>query len=270
MQATLNISGSTKVFGCISDPITHVRAPSVFNPLFEKHGIDAVMVPLHVPASGLSDFIKGLRMMPNFGGMSITLPHKVPIMEFCDEIGHQGKLVGAVNYAAFDKNRRLIADNCDGSGFVSGLLAAGYQVARRKILMVGAGGAARAIAFSLADSGVSHLSIANRTESTAKELANSVIDAYPNIEIDCAPPDPRGFDIVINTTSLGLNESDNLPFDPGLLVSSQIVAEIIMNPEETRILKAAKKVGCDIHYGRPMFDHQVAIQAKLFGYSIVI
>ena len=84
MQATLNISGSTKVFGCISDPITHVRAPSVFNPLFEKHGIDAVMVPLHVPASGLSDFIKGLRMMPNFGGMSITLPHKVPIMEFCD------------------------------------------------------------------------------------------------------------------------------------------------------------------------------------------
>ena len=209
-------------------------------------------------------------MMPNFGGMSITLPHKVPIMEFCDEIGHQGKLVGAVNYAAFDKNRRLIADNCDGSGFVSGLLAAGYQVVRRKILMVGAGGAARAIAFSLADSGVSHLSIANRTESTAKELANSVINAYPNIEIDCAPPDPRGFDIVINTTSLGLNESDNLPFDPELLISSQIVAEIIMNPEETRILKAAKKVGCNIHYGRPMFDHQVAIQAKLFGYNINI
>ena len=69
---------------------------------------------------------------------------------------------------------------------------------------------------------------------------------------------------------MGLNESDNLPFDPGLLVSSQIVAEIIMNPEETRILKAAKKVGCDIHYGRPMFDHQVAIQAKLFGYNINI
>tara|TARA_B100000212_G_scaffold9674_1_gene7168 strand:+ start:4355 stop:5041 length:687 start_codon:yes stop_codon:yes gene_type:complete len=226
------------------------------------------MVPLHVPASGLSDFIKGLKMMPNFGGMSITLPHKVPIMEFCDEIGHQGKLVGAVNYAAFDKNRRLIADNCDGRGFVSGLLAAGYQVAQRKILMVGAGGAARAIAFSLADSGVSHLSIANRTKSTAKELANSVSDAYPNVKIDCASSDPRGFDIVVNTTSLGLNESDNLPFDPELLISSQIVAEIIMNPEETRILKAAKKVGCNIHYGRPMFDHQVAIQAKLFGYNI--
>ena len=97
-----------------------------------------------------------------------------------------------------------------------------------------------------------------------------MINAYPNIEIDCAPPDPRGFDIVINTTSLGLNESDNLPFDPELLISSQIVAEIIMNPEETRILKAAKKIGCNIHYGRPMFDHQVAIQAKLFGYNIYI
>ena len=78
--------------------------------------------------------------MPNFGGMSITLPHKVPIMEFCDEIGQQGKLVGAVNYLAFDKDRRLIADNCDGSGFVSGLLAAGHEIAQRRILMVGAGG----------------------------------------------------------------------------------------------------------------------------------
>ena len=83
MQATLEISGKTRVFGCISDPISHVRAPSVFNPLFEKHGIDAVMVPLHVPPRGLSEFIMGLRAMPNFGGMSITLPHKVPIMEFC-------------------------------------------------------------------------------------------------------------------------------------------------------------------------------------------
>ena len=270
MQATLEISGKTRVFGCISDPISHVRAPSVFNPLFEKHGIDAVMVPLHVPPRGLSEFIMGLRAMPNFGGMSITLPHKVPIMEFCDEIGQQGKLVGAVNYAAFDKDRRLIADNCDGSGFVSGLLAAGHEIAQRRILMVGAGGAARAIAFSLADSGISHLGIANRTMSTAEALVEAVSSAYPNTEVQSAPPNPKDFDVVINTTSLGLNEDDQLPIDPKLLNPSQLVAEIIMNPEETAILKAAKTVGCRIHYGRPMFDHQVAIQAKLFGYNFSI
>ena len=85
-----------------------------------------------------------------------------------------------------------------------------------------------------------------------------------------APPNPKGFDVVINTTSLGLNEDDQLPIDPKLLNPSQLVAEIIMNPEETAILKAAKTVGCRIHYGRPMFDHQVAIQAKLFGYNFSI
>ncbi|MBH67831.1 MAG: shikimate dehydrogenase [Rhodospirillaceae bacterium] len=270
MEATLKISGKTRVYGCISDPISHVRAPSVFNPLFEKHGIDAVMVPLHVPADNLASVIQGLRAMPNFGGMSVTLPHKLPIMKFCDDIGHQGQLVGAVNFAAFDEERRLIGDNCDGDGFVHGLLAAGFTVEGRKILMIGAGGAARAIAFSLAEHKASHLSIANRTMATAEKLAEAVEVAYPNVDVMASSPDPRGFEIVINTTSLGLREDDQLPLDPQLLEKGQLMAEIIMNPEETQILKAAKQRGCRVHFGRPMFDHQVAIQAKLFGYNFSV
>ena len=103
--------------------------------------------------------------------------------------------------------------------------------------------------------------------STAEALVEAVSSAYPNTEVRPAPPNPKGFDVIINTTSLGLNEDDKLPIDPKLLNPSQLVAEIIMNPEETAILKVAKTVGCRIHYGRPMFDHQVAIQAKLFGYN---
>ena len=267
MKATLSVSGKTKVFGCMADPIEHVRAPSVFNPLFEKYKVDAVMVPLHVSPKNLKEVVEGLRAMPNFGGMAITLPHKLPIMEFCDEIGKQGNLVGAVNFAAFDNNRKLIADNCDGTGFVNGMLAAGYTVADKKVLMIGAGGAARAIAFSLADSGVSSLSIANRTFSKADELADSVQGAYPSISVNSTSADPQGFDIIINTTSLGLMPDDELPLRPDLLRSNQLVAEIIMNPVDTPILKAAKSRGCKIHYGRPMFDHQVSIIAGLFGYD---
>ncbi|MDA9975754.1 shikimate dehydrogenase [Alphaproteobacteria bacterium] len=270
MQATLTISGKTRVFGCISNPIAHVRAPSVFNPLFEKHGVDAVMVPLHIPPEGLDAAIVGLRAMPNFGGMAVTLPHKLPIMAHCDEIGKQGQLVGAVNFAAFDGQRRLIGDNCDGTGFVNGMLAAGYPVKGKRVLMMGAGGAARAIAFSLADFGVTRLGIANRTMFKAEELSEAVGAAYPNVPIVACSADPRGYDIVVNTTSLGLNDDDALPVDPDLLEPSQLMAEIIMNPVDTPILKVAKAKGCRIHYGRPMFAHQVTIIAKSFGYDFPV
>jgi shikimate dehydrogenase len=270
MQATLTISGKTKVYGCMADPIGHVRAPSVFNPLFEKHGVDAVMVPLHIPPAGLDAVIAGLRAMPNFMGLSVTLPHKLPIMAHCDEIGRQGRLVGAVNFAAFDENRRLIGDNCDGTGFVNGMLAAGFPVKGREVLMLGSGGAARAIGFSLADSGVARLAITNRTRAKAEELAAAIRAAYPKVPIEVTGPDPRGFDIVVNTTSLGLKESDALPVDPDLLDPTQLMAEIIMNPVDTPILKAAQAKGCRIHYGRPMFDHQVSIIAKLFGYDFPV
>ncbi|MBM86423.1 MAG: shikimate dehydrogenase [Rhodospirillaceae bacterium] len=267
MQVALNISGKTRVFACISDPIEHVRAPSVLNKLFEKHCVDAVMVPMHIPPAGLETAIAGLRAMPNFGGMAITLPHKLPMMAFCDEIGRQGQLVGAVNFAAFDDQRRLIADNCDGKGFVDGMLAAGFEVTGRQTLMVGAGGAARAIAFSLADAGVARLGIANRTREKAEELAKVVKAAYPNVDVSANDGDPRGFEIVINATSLGLKATDALPINPELLEQHQLVAEIIMNPVDTPILKAAQANGCSIHYGRPMFDHQATIIAKLFGYD---
>lgn len=270
MQATLNISGKTRVFGCIADPISHVRAPSVFNPLFEKHGVDAVMVPIHIPAEGLDAAIAGLRVLPNFKGMAVTLPHKLPIMAHCDEIGRQGRLVGAVNFAAFDDERRLIGDNCDGAGFVNGMLAAGYPVKDQQVLMVGSGGAARAIAFSLADSGVTRLGIANRTREKAEELVAAVAAAYPETAVEWSEADPRGFDIVVNTTSLGLREDDALPINPDLLDPAQLMAEIIMNPVDTPILKAAQAKGCRIHYGRPMFDHQVSIIAKLFGYDFPV
>ena len=127
MRACLTITGRTRVFGIIADPIGHVHAPSVFNPLFEKHGVDAVMVPLHVRPDDLGTTIAGLRALPNFGGMAITLPHKVTMMEQCQEIGRLGRLIGAVNFAAFDEDRRLIGDNCDGLGFLDGLRAAGWH-----------------------------------------------------------------------------------------------------------------------------------------------
>ena len=102
------------------------------------------------------------------------------------------------------------------------------------------------------------------------ELADAVRAAYPNVPVEVCAVDPRGFETVINATSLGLNEADSLPLDPALLAPAQLMAEVIMNPVDTPILRAATAKGCRIHYGRPMFDHQVTIIAKLFGYDFPI
>ena len=109
----LNITGTTAVFGIIADPTDHVRAPMVFNPLFVERGIDAVMVPLHVRPEDLAAAMAGLKAQANFRGLAVTIPHKLAIMAFCDEIGEQGRLVGAVNTIRIDANRRVYGDNFD-------------------------------------------------------------------------------------------------------------------------------------------------------------
>ncbi|WP_420405102.1 shikimate dehydrogenase family protein [Nisaea sp.] len=265
MGATLDITGKTRVFGCIADPIDHVRAPMVFNPIFEARGIDAVMVPVHVAPDRLETAIAGLKAQLNFGGMAVTVPHKLRLMELCDEVGRQGRLVGAVNAVKFDAGRRMIGDNFDGAGFVAGMRAEGHEVTGRAVLQLGAGGAGRAIAFALADAGVSRLVIHNRTRSKAEELAAAVASAYPAVPVSVGDADPDGCDIVINTTSSGLHDGDPLPIDGGLLRSDLLIAEIIMIPERTKLLDVALEKGCKIQYGRHMLDHQITLIGEFLG-----
>lgn len=265
MSATLDITGTTRVFGVIADPIAHVRAPMVFNPLFEARGTDAVMVPVHAPADRLETVLDGLKAQPNFGGLAVTVPHKLAIMELCDEVGRQGRLVGAVNAVRFDDQRRMIGDNFDGAGFVAGMRAEGHEVTGRSVLQLGAGGAGRAIAFALADAGVSRLVIHNRTRVKAEELAAAVSAAYPEVPVSVGAADPDGCEIVVNTTSAGLHDGDPLPIDAKFLQPDVLVAEIIMIPERTRLLESALSSGCKVQYGRHMLDKQIDLIGEFLG-----
>ncbi|MCE2518088.1 MAG: shikimate dehydrogenase, partial [Alphaproteobacteria bacterium] len=139
------IKGPTKLFGVIADPIDHVRAPMVFNPVFAERGIDAVMVPLHITPDDLELSIRGLAAMPNMGGICVTIPHKMTMARLCDELGLAAQLTGAVNAVRFEDGR-LIGDNFDGEGFTAGLTGEGHSLNGANVVMIGAGGAARAIA----------------------------------------------------------------------------------------------------------------------------
>lgn len=250
------ITGKSRVFGVIADPISHVRAPELFNAVFEAKSLDAVLVPVHVSADELARLWDGFRTWQNFGGFCVTVPHKEAALRLADEAGEQARLVGAANVVRREPDGRLIADNFDGRGFVAGLDAHGLSAAGKRVLLVGAGGAGMAIAFALAEAGVAELKIANRTLARAEALAARVASAFPAVEVGAHNGSPEGFDLIANATALGLNADDPLPLDVEALSSAQAVADIVMKPERTKLLIAAEARGCRIHLGKHMLDFQ--------------
>jgi len=258
------ITGTTRLFGVIADPIDHVRACEVFNPRFRARGLDAVLVPFHVGAAELTAALDGFRALANLGGVLVTIPHKEAILDRVDAVGPQAERVGAGNVIRRTEDGRLEAENFDGLGFVAGLEAAGHPPAGRDVLLVGAGGAGKAIAYALAEAGVRRLVVANRNPARAQALAAGVRAVFPAVDTAAGAPDPRGFDIAINATSLGLKPSDPLPFDPAAAAGA-VIAEIVMKPERTPLVEAAAARGLKVHLGRHMLDHQVPLLARFIG-----
>jgi shikimate dehydrogenase len=252
-----DITGRTRLFGILADPIHHVRAPQAINARFARHGHDAVLVPMHVTAAALPAIVDALRRIENFDGCVVTMPHKSAIVPLLDTVTDDARAVGAVNIVRRDADGSLHGQILDGEGFVAGLRAAGIDPAGRSVYLAGAGGAANAIVFSLARAGVARIAIANRSIDKAQALAQRVAAAFPGVATGTAGPDPSGFDLVVNSTSLGMQPGDALPLDVSKLDPAQTVAEIIMQPAETPLLAAATARGCRVQPGAPMLDAQV-------------
>jgi shikimate dehydrogenase len=259
------ITGRTRLFAIVADPVGHVRTPMVFNARFATNGIDAVLVPLHVPAAGLADLFRAVRSMKNLGGLIVTVPHKAAAAALCDEVSETARAIGAVNAIRREPDGRLVGEMFDGEGFLSGLRQEGIEPSGLPVHLSGAGGAANAIAFSLAKAGVARLTISNRTRSKAEELASRVRKHHPGVDVRAGDADPTGHRLVVNATSLGLKEDDALPLQVDRLTPEMTVAEIIMIPERTRLLREAAGRGCRVHLGKHMLDTQVELMARFVG-----
>lgn len=260
-----NITGHTRIFGILADPIHHVKTPQGINGLLDAHGFDGVMVPIHVRAEDLAAMVDGLRRMNNLAGFVVTVPHKTAMPALCDELTPTAARIGAVNVVRRTADGRFVGGMLDGEGFVAGLRSAGIEPAGRSAYLAGAGGAASAIAFALALSGVARLTIANRTTAKAVELVARLKEDFPDLAITVGTHDPSQHDLVVNGTSLGLRDGDALPLDVDRLTPAQTVAEIIMQPAETPLLRAAAAKGCRVHFGAPMLASQVALMAEFMG-----
>ncbi|MGI9420780.1 MAG: shikimate dehydrogenase family protein [Geminicoccaceae bacterium] len=258
-------SGKTHLLAILAHPVGHVRASEFFAPIIQKEKRDAFLVPLHVLPKDLPEVVPMLQRIGNLRGLVLTIPHKEAMARLCDEMGPNGQLADAVNTVRFEPDGRLVGDHFDGVGFVNAARANGIEPRGSKALILGAGGAARAIAFSLADEGAEKITIANRTESRAKDLAAVVQAVFEDVEVKTGPADAAGHDLIVNCTSLGLKPDDPTPMDPASLAPGMKLFDIIA-PRDTELMAAAHAAGLQtVGGGRPMVEHQVVAQLDFLG-----
>ena len=259
------LSGHTRLFGIVGDPIAKVRAPHVWTRLFERFGIDAVMIPFAVTAGDLDLVMAGLKRLENLDGLILTMPHKVTGVRHVDELAEQGARTGAINVMRRDGDR-WIGDMLDGLGFVAGLRHAGVALEGESAFLAGSGGVGTAIGMALLAAGISRLSVFDRDRARASALVERGRTHHPRgVEIEFGEDAPREHDLIVNATPMGMQPTDPLPFDLDRAQNSAVVAEVVMDPITTPLLAAARARGQRVHDGRHMLDCQIGIMADLFG-----
>ena len=256
------ITGSTRLFAVIGDPVEQVQAPTMMNPLFARLGIDAVLVPLHATPGGLAAVVRGLQSSGNVDGLLLTVPHKRAVLDLADEVSAAAALSNGANAMRRTPDGRWRADNFDGEGFVRGLRAAGHEPGGQHVWLVGAGGAGSAIAVSLLSAGA-EVTITDRDEHRVCMLAERLSPRFPGRLHSAAGPVTA--DLAVNATPLGMHPEDPLPFDPLLLPSSTVVVDIVMKPRHTALLRTAEEHGLTVHHGAAMLAHQLDLYVDFFG-----
>lgn len=258
-------SGKTHLYAILAHPVSHVRASEFFGPIIQAEKRDAFVVPLHVLPEDLVAMVPMLQKIGNLKGLVITIPHKEAMAKLCHEMGPNGQLADAVNTVRFEPDGRLVGDMFDGVGFINAARASGIEPKGARVLVLGAGGAARAIALALADEGAAKITIANRTERRAKDLAAVVGAVFEDVEVQAGPADAAGHDLIVNCTSLGLKPGDPMPMDAASLRPEMRLFDIIA-PRDTELMEAARAAGLAIVVGgRPMVEHQVVAQLNFLN-----
>ena len=259
------VSGKTKVCGLIGDPVEHTMSPVMHNAAFNELGIDFLYVPFRVKKEELGKAIEGMRAL-NIKGLNVTIPHKVAILQYLDKLDTLAEKIGAVNTITND-NGVLTGYNTDASGFLQALLERGIEPEGKNAVILGAGGASRAISFILADRGA-NLIILNRLEELdwAQELANSISQSFARetraleLNRENTVRTLEKADILVNATSVGMSpNSKETPVPAHFLKADMVVFDIVYNPIRTMLLKEAEAASARTIGGTDMLAWQGAL-----------
>lgn len=258
------ITRDTRIFGVIGDPIAHSRSQLLHNAAFRKQGIDAVYLPLRIPAEGLQDSLRELAQL-GFDGFSVTIPHKESVLDFATEVEAETDLIGASN-TLVRRDGGWFATNTDAPAALAAIRAGLQQAGGvtdlqgRRVMILGAGGAARAVGYALVRSGAA-VTVTNRSRNRGRTLAEELNCQYVSWE-------NRGVEqveVLVNCTPIGMHpDVDATPFEEHWLRDEMLVFDTVYNPEQTLLLKHARERGCRTVGGIEMFIRQAAMQFEMF------
>ncbi|PZN55179.1 MAG: shikimate dehydrogenase [Proteobacteria bacterium] len=257
-------TGKADVFVMLAHPVAHAKSPGIFNEIFEQKGLDSLMVPMSCRPEDFDRFWDGLTAAENVRGVIISVPYKMAVYHKCAAAHDRAARVQSANSVRRQADGSWYADNFDGVGFIEGLKAGGHQIAGRRVLQVGAGGAGASLAYCLAEAGATEIRLNDIDTARAERLARLVEKAFPACRVQVGEADPSGMELVVNATPVGMHPGDPLPLDVSRLSPEMTVADIIMEPAETALLRKAREIGCKIQPGRPMMDCQVQAMSEFF------
>ena len=266
---TVKITSTTKLYALIGDPIEHSLSPAMQNTAFQSLGLNSVYLSLRVEPEKLQQAIEGLRAL-NIQGFNVTIPHKVAVIKYLDEVDQHAKDIGAVN-TVVNREGKLIGYNTDGAAALAVLREGDSDPMGRKVVLLGAGGAAKALAFHIATI-ASRTVIINRTEDSAVGLASSLCRRLKTESVigrkltrTTLQKELRDADILINATPVGMHPNvDETLVDRSLIHSNMTVFDIVYNPVETKLLREASASGARVISGVKMLVYQGALAFEIW------
>ena len=246
-----------KKFFVIGNPIEHSLSPKLHNYWFKKSNIEAIYDKKELNSDDLKNFISGIKEKKIFG-INVTVPFKKSVIPFLDKLSLEAETTQSVNTIYLD-SEKIIGHNTDIIGFQNSIRNVNYDIKDKKILLLGAGGVAPSIIFALNKMSVSKIFVSNRT----KEKAENLKDYFENLIVVDWGEIPS-FDMIINATSVGLNNNDRINLDLSKIEKGKFFYDIIYNPEETEFLKLGKNLGHQTENGKKMFIYQAAAAFKIW------
>lgn len=271
------ITGTTDVYLILGDPVEQVQAPQVFNRIFARMGIDAVLVPARVAPSDLEAFVRAAFLAQNIKGMWVAIPHKAPMMDLLDSCSELGRVAGAVNGIRRNAHGKIEGGLFDGEGFVGALAHFNIDHRAKRVLIIGAGGGAAAIGASLAmgrrpgAAGPAadiafYDPVPGKAQAVAARIAQACLPSGSSAVRAVAGNDPAGYDLVINASPLGLEPSDPMPCDVSRMEPHAALVDILMKNQPTPVVRAARARGLVAQPGFEMLIQQAHLYLEFFGY----
>ena len=256
MNGATKITGATRLYAIIGDPIAQVRSPETITEGFAAKGVDAICIPAHVPVDRFDVILPALLALRNLDGVLVTVPFKARMVAFAHRLGVTATTIGALNALRREADGSWTGDMFDGMGFVRGAEGKGEHGRGRRVALFGAGGAGSAVACALADAGANSIDVIDVDAPKATALVDKLRSPFPHCTFATANGVRDGIDMVVNASTVGMRSDDGLPAKLGPLDPGTLVGDVVITAAPTALIRHAMRCGCPWVDGRDMHAGQ--------------